>query len=150
MASILTLWKYKEDVCCTARDDMVILFPHKCPMSLPFFLMAAVPLNTIKEGTFQRQVLIFNSAFESTADSQVLPMTSQTQWVQPHLYFDAPAEVESPMMGSALSTGAATFQNWVPPVNLRLKVLPCWRFLSAQGPCTKHKSATKLVQKAKV
>lgn len=73
--------------------------------------MAAVPHRAIKEDTFQSQVLIFNSAFESTADPQVLHMTSQIQWVQLHHYFHAPAQMESPTMGSALSTGRATFQN---------------------------------------
>lgn len=85
-------------VCCTARDDMVILFPPKCPMSLvpSFFLMAALPHEAVREDCFQRQVLIFNSAFESTADTQALHVTSQTQCVQLHPYFHAPAERWNP------------------------------------------------------
>lgn len=73
--------KVQISVCCTARDDMVISFSHRCPMSLvpSFFLMAAVPHEAVREDTFQRQVFIFNSAFESTADIQVLHVTSQTK-----------------------------------------------------------------------
>lgn len=69
-------------------------------------------------------ILISSSALESTADPQVLHLTAQTQWRQLHHYFHAPAERQrSPKMGSALPVLRATFQNWVPPVNLRFMAL---------------------------
>lgn len=69
-------------------------------------------------------IFISSSAFESTADPKVLHLIAQTQQIPLHHYFHAPAEKQkSPKMGSAVPTLRATFQNWVPPVNLRFMAL---------------------------
>lgn len=60
--------------------------------------LAAVPYKAIREGTFQRQFNTIHahlsSAFESTANSQTQHVAAQTQWIQLHHTFDAPAETE--------------------------------------------------------
>lgn len=88
---------------------------------VPSFFGAAVPHKALKEDTFQRQVLIFNFAFESAADPPC--DFSDSVSAAASLLSCTCREMESPAMGSALSTRGVTFQKWVSPVNLRFKAL---------------------------
>lgn len=157
VASVLTLWKCKQTGVLHSKTWHGGFVPTcvPCPFGGRIPSLAAVPYKAMREGTFQR---CFNtihshmfSTFESTADPQVLQLTAQTQLIQLHRDFPAPAEkeiskdeVSTTCSQGHISKPGLTCESQIHSINCHAD-----DFWEHGTSCMKCKSVTKLVQRAK-